>query len=225
MKKHSISSLTRGLVVALALLSPWSYSAYADNPAEENDRIAALDELSNEELISSVPLGKHAELIRAFQGKEAKRLLKDEYTRAKGCDVEMYRNHEVIIISIPAARLFAPNSVKLSEEAAAFLNPVKRYVKTGKPDMYRVLLIMHTDNTGSTSYTDNLSLSRVEAVYDCLDNAGADTRYIFPTAAGATDPLVPNNTVGGRAKNRRLEIYLIPGKRMLEAAKKGRIAF
>ena len=76
MKKHSISSLTRGLVVALALLSPWSYSAYADNPAEENDRIAALDELSNEELISSVPLGKHAELIRASRERKPSVCLK-----------------------------------------------------------------------------------------------------------------------------------------------------
>lgn len=28
-----------------------------------------------------------------------------------------------------------------------------------------------------------------------------------------------------RAKNRRLEVYLVPGKKMLEQAKKGRIVF
>lgn len=227
MKKLSIFSQTkRALAVMLAagalLFAP--ALLHADNE-EEGERIAALDDLSNEELISSVNLGKQAELIQKFQDKEAKRLLREVYKRADGCDVEMYRNHEVIIVSIPAAELFSPNSVRLTTEADKYLNPLLRYVKKSKPDMYRVLLIMHTDDTGSTSYTDNLSLNRVEAIYDFLDGAGADIRYIFPTAAGATDPLVPNNTVENRAKNRRLEIYLIPGKRMVDEAKKGRIAF
>ncbi len=38
-------------------------------------------------------------------------------------------------------------------------------------------------------------------------------------------PLKPNNSVENRADNRRLEIYLVPGKKMLEQAKKGRIVF
>ena len=38
-------------------------------------------------------------------------------------------------------------------------------------------------------------------------------------------PLVENNTMNNRSKNRRLEIYLMPGRRMLEQAKKGRIVF
>ena len=90
--------------------------------------------------------------------------------------------------------------------------------------MYRVLMVMHTDNTGSTSYTDSLSLERVESIYEYLDDMGVDTRYLFPTGAGSTDPLVPNNTADGRARNRRLEIYLIPGTLMQDEAKKGRIA-
>ena len=38
-------------------------------------------------------------------------------------------------------------------------------------------------------------------------------------------PLVPNNSMSNREKNRRLEVYLVPGKKMLEMAKKGRIVF
>ncbi len=228
MKKLSIFSAIERIAAVLAIILLMAASpaiAWADEDTEDElARIAALDELSNEELIQSVNLGKQAELISKFQDKEAKRLLKDVYKRTDGCDVEMYRNHEVIIVTIPASQLFSPNSTRLSGEADKYLDPILRYVKTNRPDMYRVLLIMHTDDTGSTSYTDNLSLNRVEAVYDYLDEAGADTRYIFPTAAGSTDPLVPNNTVDGRAKNRRLEVYLIPGKRMLNEAKKGRVA-
>lgn len=192
---------------------------------DENARIPALDNLSNEELIMSVPLGKQADLVRAFQEKEATRLIRQIYVPATtGCNVETYRGHEVIIITIPAERLFSPNNTELMESASKYLDPLKRYLRKQVPDMYRVLLVMHTDNTGSTSYTDSLSLERVESVYEYLENAGVDARYLFPTAAGATDPIYPNNTVDGRAGNRRLEIYLIPGTKMLDEAKKGRIA-
>lgn len=213
----------RRLLTSLAI-SLLAIGASASKP-EENGRIPALDALSNEELIMSVPLKGQAELVRAFQEKEAARLIRGTYAPAKsGGNVETYRDKEVIIITVPAARLFGANSTELTDEASIYLDPLKRYLDPGKPDMYRVLLVMHTDNTGSTSYTDNLSLERVESVYEYMDDAGADTRYLFPTAAGATDPIHPNNTVEGRAANRRLEIYLIPGTRMQDEAKKGRIA-
>lgn len=213
----------RRLLTSLAI-SLLAIGASASKP-EENGRIPALDALSNEELIMSVPLKGQAELVRAFQEKEAARLIRGTYAPAKsGGNVETYRDKEVIIITVPAARLFGANSTELTDEASVYLDPLKRYLDPGKPDMYRVLLVMHTDNTGSTSYTDNLSLERVESVYEYMDDAGADTRYLFPTAAGATDPIHPNNTVEGRAANRRLEIYLIPGTRMQDEAKKGRIA-
>lgn len=95
-------------------------TTYAAKPAD-NGRIAALDNLSNEELIMSVPLGKQAELVSAFQGKEAIRLLRGDYKASTGCNVETYRDREVIIITIPAANLFAPNDTELTEGAAPYL--------------------------------------------------------------------------------------------------------
>jgi len=194
-------------------------------PAGDNARIPELDKLSNEELIMSVPLGKQADLVRQFQKKEALRLMRGTYAPSTGCNVETYRGQEVIIITVPAALLFPPNGTEVAAGAGKYLDPLRRYLNPSAPDMYRVLLVMHTDNTGSTSYTDSLSLERVEAVYQYLAAQGVDTRYLFPTAAGATDPLRPNNTAGGRAANRRLEVYLIPGTRLQDEAKKGRIAF
>lgn len=38
-------------------------------------------------------------------------------------------------------------------------------------------------------------------------------------------PLVENNSLTNRERNRRLEVYLVPGTKMLEQAKKGRIVF
>ena len=66
--------------------------------------------------------------------------------------VETYRNKEVLLITIPASKLFAPNEVEVRKEAASLLAPLKRHLR--EPDMYRVLLVMHTDNTGSEKYRE-----------------------------------------------------------------------
>lgn len=177
------------------------------------------------EMLNSVPLdSKSAELVRKFQEKEGRnRLHAREYNDKNGCTVETFRNKEVLLITIPAEKLFAPNDTILRSGATSFLNPIKRYLK--EPDMYRVLVVMHTDNTGSELYRDMLTEKRSQAVADWFDNQGCDTEFLFPYAYGDDMPLVKNNSMANRAKNRRLEVYLVPGKKMLEQAKKGRIVF
>lgn len=184
-----------------------------------------LDEMTKEELLFSLALGKQAPLIKKFQEKEATRLLNNNYNPKKnGCNIETMRSGEVIIITIPTDLLFLPNERTLIDDCDNLLSPILRYLKT--PDFYRVLLVMHTDDTGSETYTDELSLDRVDAVFDWFETHNTNTTYLFPTASGASEPLfgTKNNTVKNRAKNRRLEIYLIPGEEMLRQAKLGRIA-
>lgn len=184
-----------------------------------------LDEMTKEELLFSLALGKQAPLIKKFQEKEATRLLNNNYNPKKnGCNIETMRSGEVIIITIPTDLLFLPNEKTLIDDCDNLLSPIQRYLKT--PDFYRVLLVMHTDDTGSETYTDELSLDRVDAVFDWFETHNTNTTYLFPTASGASEPLfgTKNNTVKNRAKNRRLEIYLIPGEEMLRQAKLGRIA-
>lgn len=199
--------------LAISLLSLLPFAAGAERNAE-------LDALGNDELINSLPLGKHAQAVRDAQGLEAKKLINSTYSKKEGFNVETYRQGEVIIITIPAEKLFVPNSDELALGADKVLAPLKKYAMASKPDYFRMLLVMHTDNTGSTSYTDNLSLLRADAIFSEMGRQGFDTSYIFPTAAGASDPIYHNDKAEGRAANRRLEVYLIPGKGMLEAAKK-----
>lgn len=184
-----------------------------------------LDELNFIEMVNSVPLdNKSADLIRKFQEKEGRnRLFGREYNSKNNCTVETFRNKEVLLVTIPAASLFAPNSTELRPDASVLLAPLKRYLKD--PDMYSVLMVMHTDNTGSEVYRDHLTEERSKAVADWYADQGADTTYLFPYAFGDDMPLVENNSMSNRERNRRLEVYLVPGKKMLEQAKKGRIVF
>lgn len=220
------------LVAGLAFLSSGADTlkfTTAGVPVNEADSVqhsqVDLDEIEFLEMLNSVPLdNKSAALIRKFQEKEGRnRLHAREYNEKNGCTVETFRNKEVLLITIPAEKLFAPNATELRPSASALLSPLKRYLK--EPDMYRVLMVMHTDNTGSEAYRDMLTEKRSQAVADWFEEQGSDTEFLFPYAYGDDMPLVMNNSMVNRAKNRRLEVYLVPGKKMLEQAKKGRIVF
>ncbi len=187
-----------------------------------------LEDLTFTQMLKSVDLSKEpkaAELIRKFQDLEARqKLMNGPLSPKQGkCNIEAFRKKEVILITIPASELFAPNSIDLSDRASKYLTPIKRYMKD--PDMFRVLLVMHTDNTGSTQYRDNITADRVDAVTAWFEDQGADTSYTFSYAYGDESPLVPNTSIENRDKNRRLEVYLMPGEKMLEEAKKGKIDF
>lgn len=209
------------IIVALALF-------FLAPTAIAQDQNSELDNLNFSQMLKSVDLSKEskaADLIRKFQNLEARnKLMNGPLSPKKGvCNIEACRNKEVLLITIPASALFGPNSTDLLPEAATYLNPIKRYMKD--PDMFRVLLVMHTDNTGSEKYRDNITGDRVDAVTTWFEDNGADTSFTFSYAYGDESPLVPNTSYENRDRNRRLEIYLMPGEKMLAAAKKGKIDF
>ncbi|MCH5225401.1 MAG: OmpA family protein [Muribaculaceae bacterium] len=212
------------LLVILALL-PFLWEGVEGKTHEkEEERIESLDDLEFIEMLYSVDTDSGWGLIQKFQAKEGKnRLLNGKYNPTGECKVEAFRNKEVLLITIPAHLLFEPNDTELRGGAGEYLAPLKRYLKD--PDMFRVLLVMHTDNTGSVEYRDRLTYDRVNSVFDWFEDSGADTRYLFSYAMGDDMPLKPNDSLENRRQNRRLEVYLVPGTKMVNQAKKGRIAF
>ena len=157
---------------------------------------------------------KLKDAVQDFQYKQAVELIKQNY------EVELTRDNEVIIVTIPAERLFASNDTVLAATGPAALKPMLRYLKN--PGFYKLLPVMHSDDTGSKAYTVRLTRSRVNAVYDWFD-ANGDVDYIVPYALGSNDPLNANDSMEKRRKNRRLEIYIVPNDVMLEQAKRGAI--
>ncbi len=157
---------------------------------------------------------KQSQKIQDYQYDVAVQLKKANY------DVELMRDNEVIIVTIPAGQLFAPNDTTVTSLGKVSLKPLLRYLQN--PGFYKMLLVMHSDNTGSDKYTLWLTRTRVNAVFDWLDDNGS-VDFVVPYALGATDPIVGNDSMDNRKRNRRLEIYLVPGKVMIEQAKKGRV--
>ena len=70
----------------------------------------------------------------------------------------------------------------------------------------RILLIGHTDDTGSSALNAELSEERAKAVAEIFAKHGFSKDQIFYQGAGEVFPIASNSTEEGRARNRRVEI-------------------
>jgi outer membrane protein OmpA-like peptidoglycan-associated protein len=138
---------------------------------------------------------------------------------AKGLKVERMRNDLVRIITVPVSELFAPNDTVLSTYATKTLDLFVPYLKV--PDMYKVLVVVHSDNTGSEEYLNHLTDARSQAIVDYFSRKKLNTDGVIPYGYGTDEPLAPNDTRANRAMNRRVDFYFIPGPEMIERAKNG----
>lgn len=225
MSKHRISKIL--FILSLILLFSLSETCYADNffkkifsgnknkvekSGEKDIKIPeGLYELSLEENLNILPFGKYSETLKEHQKNQALALMK------LGYNIEVMRNGEIIIVSIPSDDLFAPMASELSKKAIGKLSIFLKFVKI--PDLYRLLLVMNTDDTGSEEYKQALTQNRVNAVYDWFKDNNSSTDYIIPYSMSDNNPIVQNNAYINRYKNRRLEIYLVPGEEMINSLK------
>lgn len=71
-----------------------------------------------------------------------------------------------------------------------------------------IRIIGHTDSTGSDSINNPLSVNRAASARDYLSARGVDGRRIQIDGRGSYEPIADNNSDAGRARNRRIEIFL-----------------
>jgi outer membrane protein OmpA-like peptidoglycan-associated protein len=72
----------------------------------------------------------------------------------------------------------------------------------------RVTIIGHTDSTGSDAINDPLSINRAARTRDYLVSRGVASNRISIDGRGSRDPVASNETMAGRAQNRRVEIFV-----------------
>lgn len=137
--------------------------------------------------------------------------------------VDLMRDGEVMVVTIPTDNLFLPNDTLLNESAERLMKPI--FGLMTDPMKYKVVAAVHTDDTGNALYHERLSTARLYSVYDLfldmIDNGAISPDIVFiPYAMGADDPIVDNDTWRHRAANRRLEIFFVPGPALIEQAHK-----
>ena len=76
-----------------------------------------------------------------------------------------------------------------------------------QPSM-EVRIVGHTDNTGSDAVNNPLSVNRAQSARDYLVARGVSSQRISIDGRGSREPIADNATEAGRARNRRIDIYL-----------------
>ncbi len=99
------------------------------------------------------------------------------------------------------ASQYAPDTV-----LAAQTDPQKKEDVRKQLALRRILLVGHTDDTGSSQLNADLSERRARAVAAFLKQKGVPEANIYYQGAGETLPISDNRTEDGRALNRRVEI-------------------
>ena len=96
--------------------------------------------------------------------------------------------------------VIAPSSAQLLEFAARIARDC--------PGTIRIK--GHTDNQGGVGLNERLSRARAEAVRTALIERGVSRDRLVARGYGARDPIADNATPEGRARNRRIEIEVVP---------------
>ncbi len=109
-------------------------------------------------------------------------------------------------VNIPSHVSFDTGKYALKPALLPVLDSVARAL-VQHPEL-RAKAIGHTDSTGSNATNQTLSVNRARAVANYLNHQGVPISVLNAEGRAATMPIADNNTVEGRAMNRRVELYL-----------------
>jgi outer membrane protein OmpA-like peptidoglycan-associated protein len=117
----------------------------------------------------------------------------------------------------PPPAVVTLDSMSLFDSGRAQLKPGSTRAMVGALELIkahpdkRILVAGYTDNVGNPESNLKLSIARAGAVRDWLIEASGMSATRFAIQGyGDTRPIADNETAAGRAKNRRVEITLVP---------------
>jgi len=136
-----------------------------------------------------------------------------------GAQVERVENGIVVTFDDESGVHFATDKYDLDAEARSILDKLAA-IFYENPDT-KILVVGHTDSVGSEEYNMKLSEKRAKAVTNYFTQVKGLPESRFVTQwYGETKPIYDNETPEGRAKNRRVNIVILPSEKMIEDAKK-----
>ncbi|MDQ7976149.1 OmpA family protein [Paraburkholderia sp. SARCC-3016] len=197
----------------------------ASNNVTLIDRIGA-----NLQRYAKIPAAQDAARRDALQALVADRDQLEHYARL-GVPLHlsfgMYRGAQLMPALNDAIATYEPpeappavvtlDSMSLFDSGNAQLKPGSTRAMVGALEMIRanprkrILVAGHTDATGAPDSNLRLSIARAAAVRDWLvDASGMPATQFAIQGYGDTRPIASNDASEGRAKNRRVEITLVP---------------
>ncbi len=134
---------------------------------------------------------------------EDKRAQMEKATRGTGVEVARTADNQ-LKLNVPSDVSFDTGRSDIKPE----MRPVLDQLAQGVDPNMRVRVIGHTDSTGPDSVNDPLSQQRADSVAHYMEARGVPANRVETAGRGEHEPIADNDTEAGRARNRRVEIYL-----------------
>ena len=129
----------------------------------------------------------------------------EQATKGTGVQVTQTADNQ-LKLEVPSDISFDVGRAEIKPNLAPILD--RFAVSLNEHKATKVRIVGHTDSTGSDTINDPLSVNRASSTRNYLVTRGVDTNRIAIDGRGSREPIADNATEAGRAKNRRVEIFV-----------------
>lgn len=139
------------------------------------------------------------------QHMQQKKLAMERATMGSGVAVVQTQDNQ-LKLNVPGDLSFDTGRADIKPNMRPILDQFANGL-SGQPNT-EVRIIGHTDSTGGDELNNRLSLDRAQATKNYLVSRGVNPNQVMVAGRGEHEPVAENTTDAGRARNRRVEIYL-----------------
>lgn len=133
-----------------------------------------------------------------------------------GATVERLDDGIVVTFDENSGVYFDTAKYNINAASQTLLNKLSNIMK--EYNQTNVIVAGHTDSVGSEESNMLLSKNRAEAVTNYMIGTGLSAGRFTTVWDGETQPAASNDTAEGRAKNRRVQLAIVPNEQMKEEA-------
>lgn len=129
-------------------------------------------------------------------------------------DAKNSKTEEGLLVTVDNQAMFGSGQDSLSPTAES---DMRKIAATFRGTKGNILIVGHTDSTGGRDMNLALSQRRARTVGALFEQEGVDKARIFYKGAGEDQPIASNDSVAGRATNRRVQIIELESREAIMA--------
>lgn len=132
----------------------------------------------------------------------------------KDSKFELERREDVLIVTVPVDSSYNPDRPAMLLPVT--LGPITRVAKAIETDKQTAVLVLgHADTSGAAAGNQKLSQERAQSVAAIFRLSGLERDRLMLRGMGSEMPRAANDSLQGRALNRRVELVLTPQNTMV----------
>lgn len=132
----------------------------------------------------------------------------------KDSKFELERREDVLVVTVPVDSSYNPD--RPSMLLPVTLGPITRVAKAIETDKQTAVLVLgHADTSGAAAGNQKLSQERAQSIAAIFRLSGLERDRLMLRGMGSEMPRAANDSLQGRALNRRVEMVLTPQNTMV----------